>query len=59
MSIATPNAALEWQAGGLGWRIRKAMAACPLEVLVRFPAMPKKSILELVTTRHHIGFILL
>lgn len=28
------NAALEWQAGSLGWRGREQMVACPLEGLV-------------------------
>lgn len=31
MVISSPNAALEWQAGGLGWRSREMKAACPLE----------------------------
>jgi hypothetical protein len=34
LSIDPSNAALEWQAGGLGFRSRVLEVACPLEGLV-------------------------
>jgi hypothetical protein len=33
--LSASNAALEWQAGRLGWRSWDLMVACPLEGLVR------------------------
>ena len=43
------NAALEWQAGSLGWRSRELVEACPLEGLVRSVAFPQATTADLRT----------
>jgi hypothetical protein len=46
------NAALEWQAGGPGWRNRGQVGACPLEGLVR-SVVPSENHLQLSRTRNN------
>lgn len=51
--MAQSNAALQWQAGGLGWRIRELGVACPLEGLVRLVAFRPALRVDFFPDRSH------
>jgi hypothetical protein len=51
-AIDPSNAALEWQARGLGRRSRGLVVACPLEGLVRSVAFPQETTADIRGTRN-------